>query len=181
MDHQQLGTRMVCLWGLVKAYQQTRQSTYICPPAPHVIEAFNHKVNHDSHKELGTQEREVLQYARTLQYLSFCNDERYRDHLAPAVKAFWSKVGEPFGSRALCNLDLSHFLGKVMHPNRGAKIPNYGVWDHIAQICTPFFQGIESQSQYENRQCRWEEEHGCIDALGDHCSPSCSPEMRTRE
>ena len=63
MDHQQLAMRMVCLWGLVKAYQWTRQSTYICPPAPHVIEAFNHKVNHDSHKELGTQERAVLQYA----------------------------------------------------------------------------------------------------------------------
>ena len=63
MHHQQLATRMVCSWKLVKAYQQTRQSTYICPPAPHVIEAFNHKVNHDSHKELGTQEHAVLQYA----------------------------------------------------------------------------------------------------------------------
>ena len=63
MDHQQLAVRMVCSWGLVKAYQQTRQSTYVCPPAPHVIEAFNHKVNHDSHKELGTQEHAVLQYA----------------------------------------------------------------------------------------------------------------------
>ena len=46
MNHQQLATRMVCSWGLVKVYQWTRQSTYICPPAPHVIEAFNHKVNH---------------------------------------------------------------------------------------------------------------------------------------
>ena len=55
MDHQQLAARMICSWGLVKAYQQTRQSTYVCPPAPHVIEAFNHKVNHDSHKELGTK------------------------------------------------------------------------------------------------------------------------------
>ena len=59
MHHQQLAARMVCSWKLVKAYQRTRQSTYICPPAPHVIEAFNHKVNHDSHKELGTQERAV--------------------------------------------------------------------------------------------------------------------------
>ena len=74
MDHQQLAMRMVCSWGLVKAYQWTRQSTYICPPAPHVIEAFNHKVNHDSHKELGTQEHAVLQYARMLQYVSYCND-----------------------------------------------------------------------------------------------------------
>ena len=112
MDHQQLAMRMVCSWGLVKAYQQTRQSTYICPPAPHVIEAFNHKVNHDSHKELGTQEHMVLQYACTLQYVSYCNDERYKDHLAPVVKAFWSEVAEPFGSRALCNLDLSHIVGK---------------------------------------------------------------------
>ena len=151
MDHQQLAVRMVCLWGLVKAYQWTRQSTYVCPPAPHVIEAFNHKVNHDSHRELGTQECTVLQYACMLQYVSYCNDERYKDHLAPVVKAFWNEVAEPFGSRALHNLDLSHVLGKVMHPNWGAKIPDYGVWDHIAQICTLFFQGIESHSQYEIR------------------------------
>ena len=54
MHHQQLAARMVCSWKLVRAYQRTRQSTYVCPPAPHVIEAFKHKVNHDSHKELGT-------------------------------------------------------------------------------------------------------------------------------
>ena len=66
MHHQQLAARMVCSWKLVKAYQRTRQSTYICLPAPHVIEAFNHKVNHDSHKELGTQEHVVLQYARCI-------------------------------------------------------------------------------------------------------------------
>ena len=111
MHHQQLATRMVCSWGLVKAYQWTRQSTYVCPLAPHVIEAFNHKVNHDSHKELGTQERAVLQYARALQYVSYCNNERYKDHVAPAVKAFWDQVTQPFGSRALQNLDLSHVVG----------------------------------------------------------------------
>ena len=91
------------------------------------MEAYNHKVNHDSHKELGPQECTVLQYAHALQYMSFCNDERYKDHLAPAVKAFWSEVVEPFGSRALHNLDLSHVLGSTMCPNRGAKIPDYGV------------------------------------------------------
>ena len=95
----------------------------------------------------------VLQYAHTLQYVSFCNDERYKDHLAPAVKAFWNEVVELFGSRAFHNLDLLHVLGDVMRPNRGARIPDYGVWDHIAQVCTPFFQGIESWSQYENRWC----------------------------
>ena len=72
------------------------------------------------------------------------------------VRAFWSKVVEPFSSRALCNLDFSHVLGSAMRLNRGrqadAKIPDYGVWDHIAQVCAPFFQGIESQSQYESRQ-----------------------------
>ena len=78
--------------------------------------------------------------------MSFCNDKRYKDCLAPAVKAFWSEVAEPFGSRALHNLDLSHVLGKAMCPNWGAKIPDYGVWDHIAQICAPFFQGIESHA-----------------------------------
>ena len=112
MHHQQLAARMVCLWKLVKAYQRTRQSAYICRPAPHMIEAFNHKVNHDSHKELGTQECAVLQYARALQYVSYCNDERYKDHIAPAVKAFWDEVAEPFGSRALQNLDLSHVCGQ---------------------------------------------------------------------
>ena len=176
MDHQQLAARMVCSWGLVKVYQWTRQSTYICPPTPHVIEAFNHKVNHDSHKELGTQECAVLQYARMLQYVSYCNNERYRDHIAPVVKAFWDEVAQPFGSRALHNLDLSHTVGKVMCPNRVAKIPDYGVWDYIVLICTPFFKGIESHSQYEIRQCQREEERGCVDALGDHCSPSHDPE-----
>ena len=176
-----LAVRMVCSWGLVKAYQWTRQSTYVCPPAPHVIEAFNHKVNHDSHKELGTQERAVLQYARALQYVSYCNDERYKDHLAPVAKALWDEVALPFGSRALHNLDLSHVVGKVMHPNRAAKIPDYGVRNHIALICTPFFQGIESHSQYETRRRRWEEERGCIDASGDHHSPSRGPKGRTWE
>ena len=31
MDHQQLAARMICLWGLVKACQHTRQSTYVMP------------------------------------------------------------------------------------------------------------------------------------------------------
>ena len=62
MDHQQLATCMVCSGGLVKAYQQTQQNLYICPPTPHVLEVYNHKVNHDMHKELNTQERTVLQY-----------------------------------------------------------------------------------------------------------------------
>ena len=176
MHHQQLAARMVCLWGLVKAYQWTKQSTYICPPAPHVIEAFNHKVNHDSHKELGTQECAVLQYACALQYVSYCNDERYKDHLAPAVKAFWDEVTQPFGSRALRNLDLSHIVGKAMHPNRVAKMPDYGVWDHITLICGPFFGTIEGCLHYEARQCRWEEERGHASALGGHRSPSHGPE-----
>ena len=161
-------------------YHQTRQSTYVCPPAPHVIEAFNHKVNHNSHKELGTQERAVLQYAHALQYVSYCNDERYRDHIAPAVKAFWDEVAQPFGSRALCNLDLSHIVGKVMCPNRVAKIPDYGVQDHVVLICAPFFKGIESCSQYKTRWHQREEEHGCVDTSGDHRSPH-DPKRRTRE
>ena len=176
MHHQQLAARMVCLWGLVKAYQQTRQSTYVCPPAPHVIEAFNHKVNHNSHKELGTQERAVLQYACALQYVSYCNDEKYKGHLAPAVKAFWDEVAQPFSSRALQNVDLSHVVGRAMHLNCAAKIPDYGVRDHIALVCGPFFGMIEGHSQYEARWRRWEEECGCAGALGGHHSPSCGPE-----
>ena len=78
MDHKQLAVRVVCSWGLVKAYQQT-QCVYVFPPTPHILEAYNHKVNHDTHKELTLQEHAVLQYARTLQYVSYCNDARYRD------------------------------------------------------------------------------------------------------
>ena len=152
-----------------------------CPLAPHVMEAYNHKVNHDTHKELAPQECTVLQYAHALQYVSFCNDARYKDHLAPAVKDFWAEVAEPFWSRALHNLDPSHLLGDTMHPNRGAMIPDYGVWDHIAHVCAPFFQGVESQSQYENRQHQWEEEYRCTDTSGDHCSPSCGPKRRIWE
>ena len=37
MDHQQLAVRMVCSWGLVKAYQQTQQNIYVCPLAPHIM------------------------------------------------------------------------------------------------------------------------------------------------
>ena len=182
MDHQQLAMRMVCSWGLVKAYQQTQQSIYICLPAPHVIEAYNHKVNHDTHKELNLQECVVLQYAHTLQYVSFCNDARYKDHWAPAVKDFWVEVVEPFRSKVLCNLDPSHLLGDAMHLNQGTKIPDYGVWDHIAHVCAPFFEGIESRSRYENRRHQWEEEHrhAQIDS-GDHHSPSHSPNRRTQE
>ena len=152
MHHQQLAAKMVCSWKLVKEYQRTRQSTYICPPAPHVIEAFNHKVNHDSHKELGAQEQAVLQYARALQYVSYCNDERYKDQVVPAVKAFWDEVAEPFSSRAFRNLELSHVVGRAMIPNRTARIPDYGVRDHIALVCGPFFTLVESRSQYEARR-----------------------------
>ena len=181
MDHQQLAARMVCSWGLVKAYQQSQQSVYICPPTPHILEAYNHKVNHDTHKELNLQECAVLQYACTLQYVSSCNNAKYRDRWAPAVKDFWVEVVKSFRSRALCNLDPSNLLGDMMCLNRVAKIPDYGVHDHIAHVCAPFFEGIESRSQYENRRCR-EEEHRCTQmALGDHCSPSHGPNRRTWE
>ena len=157
MDHQQLATCMACLWGLVKAYQQTQQNVYICLPTPHILEMYNHKVNHDTHKGLNMQECTVLQYACTLQYVDYCNDMRYKDIWAPTIKNFWAEVVEPFGSWTLHNLDPSHFLGTEMHPNWGAKIPDHGVCEHIAFICAPFFEGIESQSQYEKRRHRWEE------------------------
>ena len=184
MDHQQLAVRMVCSWGLVKAYQQTQQNIYICLLASscHRGLAYNHKVNHDTHQELNLQECVVLQYICALQYVSFCNDARYKDCWAPAVKDFWVEVVEPLRSRALCNLDSSHLLGDAMCPNRQAKIPDYVVWDHIVNVCAPFFQGIESQSQYKSRRHLWEEEHRHAQmALGDCCSPSHSPNSRTQE
>ena len=96
MDHQQLATKMVCSWGLVKAYQQTRQSTYICPPvAPCDRGPSTIRLIMTATRSEGTQECVVLQYAHALQYVSYCNDERYRDHVAPAVKAFWGEVAQP--------------------------------------------------------------------------------------
>ena len=153
---QTVGSPIICLWGLVGAYQWTCQSIYVCLPAPHILEAFNHKVNHDMHKELPTQEHVVMQYAWALQYVSFCN-KRYKDKLAPAVWHFWEEVVKPFRSRALCNLDPFHLLGYSMHLNHGAKILDYGVQEHIDFICAPFFEGIESHSQYEQRKKRREE------------------------
>ena len=70
----------------------------------------------------------------------------------PAVQHFWEEVIKPFGSRALCNLDPSHLLGDSMHLNCGAKIPDYGVWEHIAFVCMPSFEGIESHLQYEQEK-----------------------------
>ena len=69
---------------------------------PHILEAYNHKVSHDTHKELNLQECAVLQYARALQYVSYCNDASYRDTWAPSgqrllgggCQAFW-KQGSP--------------------------------------------------------------------------------------
>ena len=146
------------------------------------MEAYNHKVNHDTHKKLGPQEHVVLQYACALQYVSFCNDARYEDHLAPVVKDFWAEVVEPFGSRALHDLDPSHLLGNAMCLNQGAKIPNYGVWDHIAHVCAPFFQGIEGRSQYEIRRHQQEEDYRCAPIpLRDHCSSSHGPDRSTQE
>ena len=161
---------MVCSWGLVRAYWWTHQSIYICPPAPQVLEAYNHKVNHDTHKELTMQECMVVQYARVLQYTSFCNDERYKDRLVPTEHHFWNEVVEPFGSRALCNLHHSHLLGDCIHPNCGAKIQDYGVWEHIAFVYVPFFEGIESHLQYEQRRKRQEESHQAELTSGDNCS-----------
>ena len=98
---------------------------------------------------------------------------------APAVEDFWAEVVKPFGSRALHNLDPSHLLGDAMCPNWGAKILDYGVCNHIAHVCAPFFEGIESWSQYENRRCQWEEEHRHTQmASGDHCSLSHGPNRR---
>ena len=114
MDHQQLAMCMVCSWGLVRAYQQTHQNIYICLPAPHILEVYNHKVNHDMHKELNMHEHVVLQYAHTLQYISYFNDMRCRDKWAPVVKHFWAEVVEPFRSQTLHNLDPSHLLSTVM-------------------------------------------------------------------
>ena len=95
MDHQQLAVCMVCLWGLVMAYRQTHQNIYICLPTPHVLEAYNHKVNHDTHKELTMQECAVVQYAHAMQYISYCKDMRYKNKWVPMVKHFWAEVVEP--------------------------------------------------------------------------------------
>ena len=87
-------------------------------------------------------------------------------------KTSGQRLSSLFGSRALCNLDPSHLLGDTMCLNWGAKIPDYGVQDHIVHVCAPFFKGIESRPQYENRRCRWEEEHRHTQiALGTTIAP----------
>ena len=73
-------------------------------------------------------------------------------------------------------LDLSNIEGRAMHPNCAAKIPDYGVRDHIALVCGPFFGMVESRSQYEARRHRQEEEHGRAGASGGDHSPSHGPE-----
>ena len=151
---------------------------HVCPPAPHVLEAYNHKVNHNTHKELVTQECAVVQYAQALQYTSFCNNAKYRDRLAPTVCNFWKEVVKPFGSRALYNMDPAHLLGDYMCLNCGAKIPDYGVCEHIAFICAPFFEGIESQVQYKQRRNRQEESCQAQLAGGDNHSHSCTPNTK---
>ena len=133
------------------------------------------------HKELNMQEHAVLQYACALQYISYCNDVRYKDKWVPVVKHFWAEVVKPFGIWTLHNLDPSHLLGTVMHLNWGAKIPDYGVCEHVAFICAAFFQGIESCSQYEKRRQRWEEYWWTEMAAGDHQTPSHGPSKRTWE
>ena len=140
------------MWALLgPTNKPARMSTSVCL-TPHVLEVYNHKVNHDMHKELNMQEQ-VLQYA-ALQYISYCNDARYKDKWVPAVKHFWAEVVKPFGSQTLHNLDPSHLLGTAMCPNCGAKIPDYKVNKHIAFVCAASFQGIESCSQYEKRRQR---------------------------
>ena len=125
----------------------------------------------------------VLQYARALQYVYFCNDARYKDCWVPAVKNFWAEVIEPFRSWALHNLDPSHLLCNAMCPNWGAKIPDYGVWGHIAHVCAPFFQGIESRSQYKNRRHvnGWRSTDMLKWPQGITVVPSCGPDRRTWE
>ena len=68
-----------------------------------------------------------------------------KDHWAPAVKDFGGEVVEPFGSRALCNLDPSHLLGDAMCPNKGARIPDYGVHNHIATCLCCFLRRNREQ------------------------------------
>ena len=51
---------MVCSWGLGMAYQWTCQNVCVYPPTPHVLKAYNHKVNHDMHKELPVDLPECL-------------------------------------------------------------------------------------------------------------------------
>ena len=124
------------------------------------------------------QERaQNLQYAHALQYISYCNDVRYKDRWAPVVKHFWAEVVKLFRSWTLCNLDPSHLLGTVMHPNQGAKIPDYGVHKHIAFVCAPFFEGIKSQSQYEKEEA----EMGGVLTYPDGCGGPLNFLLQSRQ
>ena len=65
-DYRVLATKLVYTWGLVRVYNHTKQGNYMCPLPPHCLEAFNHKVNYDTHPNLLLQDQTVIQYMRTL-------------------------------------------------------------------------------------------------------------------
>ena len=62
--------------------------------------------------------------------------------------------------------------------NCGAKIPDYGVQEHIAFVCGPFFEGIESHLQYEWQRKRWEKNCQAELTGGDNHSHSYTPSAR---
>ena len=144
-----LSAKMLCLWGLVFAYHQTHQGHYECPPPPHALKAYNHKVNYYSHKDLSAVECSILQYARVLQYISYKSDDRYYWEIMLTVKCFRVRVILPFENQWLNALPDDEFLQTNMMPNCNCPAPDYGVKNHIAMICVPFFKDIESQDDYE--------------------------------
>ena len=168
---------------LIKAYQWTQQNVYICPLAPHVLEAYNHKVNHDTHKKIeppGACSVTICPVPCNMSPTAMMQGIGTDGHPRSRTSGWTLLSLSEAGPSAIWIP--SHLLGNAMCPNWGTKILDYGVCDHIAHICAPFFEGIESRSQYENRRHRWEEEHRHTQmTLGDPWSPSCGPNRRTQE
>ena len=91
---------MVCSWGLVKAYQQTQQNCLRLPAlAPHIMKAYNHKVNHDTHKELGPQE-----HVQPCSMPTLCS--LYPSAMIPGIRTVWHQQSKTSGWRLLSLLEV---------------------------------------------------------------------------
>ena len=72
--------------------------------------------------------------------------------MAPTVCSFRARVIEPFKEVWLNNLQDEEFVGKYMYPNCDFPVPDYGIKEHIAFECVPFFTDIQTRGDYEEWQ-----------------------------
>ena len=159
MDHQQLATCMVCSWSLVKAYQQTHWNMFTSVCLHHMY--WRHIT---IRLTMICTKSWICRSTQFYNMLTPCNTSAIVMMWGIRIDGhrWWSTSGQKWLSllevRTLQNSrPLPSPQHCYVHLNQGAKIPDYGVQEHIAFVCAPFFEGIESWSQYEKRRHRWEE------------------------